>query len=131
MDQDLTFAADTTELMQCIDIEVIEDDRIDGIDTINPVFTVELFEGDLSLRTDDIGSLLTSDTTTGKEKCILIALFTHLNLSLTARTLKFEQSSYILAEGGQLDTVCVSINGYVDQGSFSATLEYTGVTASM
>lgn len=131
MDQDLTFATDTTELIQCIDIEVIEDDRIDGFDTINPVFTVELFEGDLSLRTDDIGSLLTSDTTTGKEKCILIALFTHLNLSLTARTLKFEQSSYILAEGGQLDTVCVSINGYVDQGSFSATLEYTGVTASM
>ena len=45
VDQDLTFAAGTTELTQCIDdIEVLENNRIDGLHRPSPLFEMNLFQ---------------------------------------------------------------------------------------
>ena len=45
VDQDLTFAAGTTQLTQCIDdIEVLENNRIDGLHRQSPLFEMNLFQ---------------------------------------------------------------------------------------
>ena len=75
MDQELTFASGTTELTQCIDgdIEALLDDRVENtIETVPAAFTVELFEGGVSIGTQDVGVLMIFDMTTRKTKYALL-----------------------------------------------------------